>query len=124
LRDHHPVHADPRGRFHALSRFEDVWSASTDWETFSNTGKAEHQYIKVTMNSLDPPRHPQMRALISRAFTPRRITDLEPSVRDIAGRLLDDVVAAGRFDAIADYAALLPSMVMGRLVGIPDELVP
>src|SRR5439155_14856452 len=57
-------------------------------------------------------------------FTPRRVSDLEPSVRAIASQLLDAVVPAGHFDAIAGYAALLPSMVMGRLIGIPDELVP
>ena len=124
LRDGHPVYADPGGRFHALSRFEDVWAATTDWETFSNTGKLEHQYTKVTMNSLDPPRHTQMRALISRGFTPRRVADLDPTIRAIARELLDAVVSAGRFDAIADYAALLPPMVMGKLIGIPDELVP
>jgi cytochrome P450 family 130 len=124
MRDEHPVYVDPEGRFCALSRFEDVWSATTDWETFSSTGKAEHQYIKVTMNSLDPPEHTRMRALINRGFTPRRVDDLEPDIRSIAGSLLDRVAERDSFDALADYAAILPSMVMGKLIGIPDELVP
>jgi cytochrome P450 len=118
------VYADPLGRFHALSRFDDVWAATTDWEAFSSTGKIELQYSKITMNSLDPPRHTEMRALIARGFTPRRVSDLEPSIRDIARELIDEFVERGRADLISQYAALLPSMVMGRLIGLPDELVP
>jgi cytochrome P450 len=124
LRDEHPVYADPRGRFYAISRFDDVLAATRDWETFSNTGKAEQQYSKPTMNSFDPPKHTQLRALISRGFTPRRVSDLEPSIRALARTLLDNFVEQGKGDAIADYAALLPSMVMGKLIGIPDDVVP
>lgn len=124
LRDDHPVYADPSGRFYALSRFRDVLDAASDWQTYSSTGKLEHRYIKVTMNSLDPPRHTQMRALIARGFTPRRVSDLAPIIRTVARELLDAMVGEGRADAIAQYAALLPSAVMGKLIGIPDELVP
>src|SRR5690606_39157180 len=70
------------------------------------------------------PRHTQLRALISRGFTPRRVSDLEPEIRGIARRLVDAFVDDGRCDAIAQYASLLPSMVMGKLIGLPDELVP
>jgi cytochrome P450 len=124
LRDEFPVWADPAGRFHALSRFQDVEAATNDWATFSSTGKLEAVYTKPTMNSFDPPRHTQLRALISRGFTPRRVSDLEPQVRDIASRLLDRFVGAGKADAIAGYAGPLPSMVMGRLIGLPDDVVP
>ena len=123
LRDEHPVYADPLGRFSAISRFDDVLTATRDWETFSNTGKAEQQYSKPTMNSFDPPHHTQLRALISRGFTPRRVSDLEPSIRVLARTLLDNFVEQGKGDAIADYAALLPSMVMGKLIGLPDDVV-
>lgn len=80
MRDEFPVWADPAGRFHALSRYADVLAATRDWETFSSTGKLEAVYSKPTMNSFDPPRHTQLRALVSRAFTPRRVSDLEPEI--------------------------------------------
>jgi cytochrome P450 len=124
LRDEHPLYVDPLGRFWALSRFEDVRAATLDWETYSSTGKAEHRYQKPTMSSFDPPRHGELRALINRGFTPRRVADMEPQVRRIATELIDEFVEQGECDAIAQYAALLPSIVMGRLVGIPDELIP
>jgi cytochrome P450 len=124
LRDEFPVWADPAGRFHALSRFADVLAATNDWATYSSTGKLEAQYTKPTMNSFDPPRHTQLRALIARGFTPRRVSDLESQIRAIATSLLDAFVPNGRADLIAQYAALLPSMVMGRLIGLPEELIP
>lgn len=124
MRDDFPVWADPAGRFHAISRYADVLAATRDWETFSSTGKLEAVYSKPTMNSFDPPRHTALRALVSRAFTPRRVSDLEPEIRAIARGLVDSFVADGRFDGIAQYAALLPSMVIGRLIGLPDEVVP
>jgi len=124
LRDDFPVWSDPAGRFHALSRHADVLEATRDWETFSSTGKLEAVYAKPTMNSFDPPRHTQLRALISRAFTPRRVSDLEPQIRAIAASLVDAFVGEGRAEAIVQYASLLPSMVIGRLIGLPDELVP
>lgn len=124
LRDEHPLYHDPQGRFVALSRFEDVRNAASDWETFSSTGKAEANYIKPTMNSLDPPRHTRIRALISRGFTPRRVAEIEPRIRAVADNLIDAFVERGECDAIAEFAAILPSMVMGRLIGIPDELIP
>jgi cytochrome P450 family 130 len=124
LRDEHPLYLDPAGRFAALSRFEDVRAAAADWETYSSTGKAEANYIKPTMNSLDPPRHTQVRALIARGFTPRRVAEMEPAIRRIADDLIDGFATKGECDAIAEFAALLPSTVMGRLIGIPDELIP
>lgn len=124
LRDHHPLYFDPAGRFVALSRFEDVRAATLDWERYSSSGKVEAQATKPTLNSLDPPRHGQLRALLARAFTPRRVAELEPDIRDIARTLIDAFVDTGRCDAMTDFAALVPSMVMGKLLGLPDELVP
>ena len=124
MRDHHPVYADPDGRFFALSRFDDVRSAALDWQTFSSKGKLEANYIKPTMSSLDPPDHGELRAVISRAFTPRRVAELETDIRALAVSLIDPIIERGKCDAIAEFSSLLPSMVIGRLIGIPDELVP
>jgi cytochrome P450 len=124
MRDEQPVYADPHGRFFALSRFEDVRSATLDWQTFSSKGKLEARYIKPTMSSLDPPEHGELRNIVSRAFTPRRVSELEDDIRALARSLIDEFAEDGSCDAIAQFATLLPSMVIGRLIGIPDELVP
>ena len=67
----------------------------------------------------DPPSHTKMRALISRAFTPNIVADLEPSIRELSRSLLDQVIERGRMDMALDYAVPLPMKVIARLIGIP-----
>ena len=74
------------------------------------------------MLNVDPPDHTRLRRLVSRAFTPARVAALEPAVRAIAGRLLDELAAAGpgaTVDLIEGYAYPLPFGVIGELLGIP-----
>jgi cytochrome P450 len=74
------------------------------------------------MLNVDPPDHTRLRRLVSRAFVPARIAALEPAIRAIAGRLLDEGDAAGpgaTVDLIEGYAYPLPFWVIGELLGIP-----
>jgi cytochrome P450 len=74
------------------------------------------------MLNVDPPDHTRLRQLVSRAFVPGRIAALEPSIRDIAHNLLDELDTAGpgaTVDLIEGYAYPLPFGVIGELLGIP-----
>jgi cytochrome P450 len=74
------------------------------------------------MLNVDPPDHTRLRRLVSRAFTPGRVAALEPAIRAIAGRLLDELEAAGpdaAVDLVEGYAYPLPFGVIGELLGIP-----
>lgn len=73
-----------------------------------------------SMLFMDPPDHTRLRRLVSSAFTPRAIADLEPHIRDITGRLLERADAAG-FDLIEALAFPLPIAVICRLLGVPAE---
>ena len=73
------------------------------------------------MLNVDPPDHTRLRRLVSRAFTPPRVAALEPAIRTIADRLLDELEAAGPgavVDLIEGYAYPLPFEVIGELLGI------
>lgn len=122
LRDHAPVYLDPDGRFAALSRFDDVRSAATDWNTYSAV-TAESKILRPIINDMDPPLHGVRRGNLARAFTPRRVAELEPRLREIASSLTAEFAGRGSCDLMAEFAALFPSMVMGELIGIPDELL-
>ncbi len=71
------------------------------------------------INFLDPPDHPRVRGLVSKAFTPRRVTALGPWMRRTADALLDRLAGAGPFDLLAEYAHQLPSLVISQLLGVP-----
>jgi cytochrome P450 len=76
------------------------------------------------MMNLDPPDHTRLRRLVARAFAPTRIAALEPSIRVIAGELLDGLVAAGPasvVDLVEGYAYPLPFRVICELLGLPEE---
>ncbi len=119
LRDDWPVYVSPDGSY-VLSRFADVWNAVHDWKTFSSTC-AEADELMPQMIYMDPPRHTALRSLVSRAFTPRRVADLEGRIREVARGLLDDITARGSCDLVHSFAAPLPSTVMADLIGVPSK---
>ena len=118
LRDRHPVYVNAQGTY-VLSRFQDVWNAVHDWEAFSSDYVAEAAEQLPSMIYMDPPRHSALRALVSRAFTPKRVADLEPRIRAVACDLLDS--PSSPFDVAQSFAAPLPSIIMSDLLGVPEE---
>ena len=74
-----------------------------------------------TMLGSDPPTQTRLRRLVSRDFTPRRIRELEPRIREIAKNLIDAAERKGEFDVMADLANPLPVMVISDLLGVPQE---
>ena len=126
LRDQQPCTYNPQMDFYALFRFEDVWNATLDWQTFSSSfaDPATRGSIPGPMPSIigmDPPRHTAFRNLVSKGFTPRRIAQLEPEVRRIAKQHLDRVHGARNCEFQAALASRLPMDVISALVGIPEE---
>jgi cytochrome P450 len=126
MRDKAPVYWNEQYRFFALSRFADVYDASRDVETFSSARGTVLEIIDhplmdfAPMIFQDPPYHTLLRALVSRAFTPRRIAALEARIRELVGEYLDPLVGAGSFDYVQEFAAKLPAMVIGSLLGVPE----
>jgi cytochrome P450 PksS len=72
-----------------------------------------------SMLSLDDPDHARLRALVHKAFTPRRIEQMREQVQLVVNELLDKTEPKGHMDLIADYALPLPLIMIGRILGIP-----
>jgi cytochrome P450 len=66
---------------------------------------------------MDPPQHRKLRTLVSQAFTPRVVAELEPRIAELTNQLLDQV--DDRFDLIDALAYPLPVIVIAELLGIP-----
>ena len=126
LRDEAPVYWNQPHGFYALSRFADVFAAHLDPQTFSSARTTvlemmDQPFPDPPMIFMDPPEHTRFRKLVSRTFTPRRIAELEPRVREIAATYLDGFVGSGGFDYVADFGSKLPVMVISSLLGAPRE---
>ncbi|MCX4686091.1 cytochrome P450 [Kitasatospora purpeofusca] len=70
---------------------------------------------------LEAPDHTRIRRLVSKAFTPRMVEGLRPTVRRLAGELVDDLLAAGGGDLIAAVAEPLPVAVIAEMLGVPES---
>ncbi|MEU8921652.1 cytochrome P450 [Kitasatospora sp. NPDC048545] len=69
---------------------------------------------------LEAPDHTRIRRLVSKAFTPRMVEGLRPTVRRLAGELVDDLLAAGGGDLITTVAEPLPVAVIAEMLGVPE----
>ncbi len=128
LRDERPLYYNETHDFYALSRFADVNAALIDKDTFSSARGAIIELIKANIEIPpgvlifeDPPVHTMHRKLLSRMFTPRKVSALEEKVREFCRRSLDPLVGTGRIDFIADLGAQMPMRTIGMLLGIPEE---
>ncbi|HEV7730678.1 MAG TPA: cytochrome P450 [Candidatus Binatia bacterium] len=127
LRDEAPIYRNEAMSFWALSRFRDVMAAFVDWQTYSSVGalvleKLDPVFLEMApiMILMDPPRHDRLRKLVSRAFTPRRVAEMEPFVRKLACDMLDPLVAQGGGDFVEDFSTPFPMDVIFTLLGVPE----
>jgi cytochrome P450 len=129
LRDEAPVYYNERYGFYALSRFADVVAAHRDWKGFSSAHGIELSTLSQdpelirsfrSIIMMDPPEHDRFRALVSRVFTPRAVTALEPMIREVIGAFIEPLNDADEFDAVADFSAPFPVEIISRMLGVPE----
>jgi cytochrome P450 len=128
LRDQAPCYHHETLDFWALSRYEDVLAGFRDWQRLSNEQGVALERDQVgegkdvmSFLGMDPPRHDHLRNLVSGGFTPRRVRDLEPRVREIAVHYVDAFLDKGECDFIAEFAGRLPMDVISEMLGVPAE---
>jgi cytochrome P450 len=128
IREEAPLYYNEQHDFYALSRFADVDAALVDHETFSSARGAIIELIKANIDIPpgviifeDPPIHDVHRKLLARMFTPRKITALEPKIREFCAQSLDPIAGGDSFDFVGDLGAQMPMRVIGMLLGVPEE---
>ena len=140
LRREQPVFFADRLGLWVVTRHADVMAVLKDHETFSSTGALKSSAAPYPADvttaladgypempfiiEVDPPLHDRIRGLVTRAFTPRRVTALEPRVQAIAEELVEEFAGDGRADVIERFAWPLPLRVLGELLGVPAGDVP
>ncbi len=139
-----PLHFSPLSDFEheagfwSVVRFDDIATVGRDFKTFSSKRSivlvdklswdpnvpdpidlAQHMMITT-----DPPRHDRMKALVQRAFTPKRALEHTERMREIINLVYDRALAGhpdGRVDLVQDIGQFVPAMVIGDMLGAPRE---
>jgi cytochrome P450 len=135
-----PVFYDERLGLWSVTRLDDVLAVLRDPETFSSADafalrrpvlapelerRIPPGFFRPRMLvAKDPPEHTALRKLMQRAFTPRRVAELEPFIERSCHELIDELPAAGEFDLMASYANALPLRVITRVLGFAPEQAP
>jgi cytochrome P450 len=110
-------HADLK----AISKQPERFSSEAQGALMRDPGPEGLPMLRQIMLNMDPPRHRIYRAIINKAFTPRRIQDLEARVDTIVDGIIDRVCEKGECDFVEDLAAPLPMQVICEMVGVPEE---
>ena len=135
--------AMPGSELYLITRYDDVVEVVRDTDTFSSRFdtssnltselaermadlyRTEGGYPPVrTMLTADPPAHTRFRRLISKAFTPKVVADLEPTIREIAAGLIDMMLTAtdgSSLDFVQAFAVPLPVTVIAKALNVPDD---
>lgn len=139
LRENEPVHWNQMFNCFMLTRYDDVNQVFSDYRRFSSdiwsnapeflgyVGEDEtSQYLRqiipflaYNLQGMDPPGHTRQRTLMMKTFTPRMIEAFRPTVQKLVDELIDQRLADGSMDIVADLAYPLPSNVILDLLGIP-----
>src|SRR2546426_368917 len=125
LREVDPVSLTPLG-FWRLTRYADVMRLLYDVPAGTRTTDGVLPGVDESLSGQrqfmlqqDPPAHTRLRRLVSRAFTPRAIAAIRPSIQRIVNQCLDQVAPRGEMDVIADLALPVPSTVICEMLGVP-----
>ncbi|HEY4098255.1 MAG TPA: cytochrome P450 [Baekduia sp.] len=123
--------------FWAITRYEDIERAFTDWETFSNNSLAnvpvpeefqdrvpEGFFATGSLISQDPPRHTARRKLINKGFVRSRMAAMEEPIERLAHRLIDEFIDDGAVDLMTRYCYQVSLGAIVHLMGMPSDDLP
>ncbi|MGV4982294.1 cytochrome P450 [Streptomyces sp. NPDC001709] len=123
---HHQVLPDGR-EFWSVTRYEDVCRVLGDHREFTSERGTTPTHVGVDdpaagklLTSTDPPRHTEVRRPLGSPLTARAVKSWEDSIRATIVRFLEPALDGETFD-LAERALLLPAMVTGPLLGIPEK---
>ena len=139
MREEAPVLFIEPLQMYFVTRMDLVLEVMRDPKTYSNLFggagmpvAAEHRqkmldvindgYPRVpTMLTADQPEHTRYRRLVSKAFSPRSIAELEPTIRAITVRLIESWLGSGRIEFVSQFGVPLPVEVIAKALNVPDD---
>ena len=122
LRDESPLHRDEANDLWVVSRHADVFEVSRRSDLWSAAqGVRPKVAADMSLIALDDPEHTRQRRLINRGFTPRRVRELAPHIRELADSIIDEVQTRGEIDFVEEMAAHVPLIIISEMMGLDPE---
>ena len=123
IRDLDHLHHDAINDLYIAGRHEDVFHISRDSELYcSRFGVRPKIAGDMSIITLDGEEHVQTRRLINAGFTPRRVRDLMPHVRELTNEIIDGIADTGHVDFVEQFAIHVPLIIICELMGLnPDQ---
>ena len=125
LRDNYPCYWSESAQIWILSRYEDVFSAAQDWETFSSRQGNLIDEIPGrsggTLGTTDPPRHDRLRSLAQFAFAKKNLDHIAAPANEIAERAIDQIKKRKEFDFVADFSSIVTVHTLFKMLGLPER---
>ena len=139
MREEAPVHPVPGLGVHLVTKHDLVMQVLRDPQTYSSMfggagmplSSADREkfaevmaagYPRVpTMLTADQPDHTRYRRLVSRAFHPKVIAEMEPIVRQITVELIESWIDKGRIEFVKEFGVPLPVRVIAKALNVPDD---
>lgn len=125
MRDKDPAHYSEVEELWVLTRYEDCQAAFGDWQSWSSNRRGNlvndmPARVGKTLGTIDPPRHTFLRKLVNKAFTPRTIAQLEPTIRSLSQQLTTAAREKGEIEFTADISAPFNAVILGAMFGVPE----
>lgn len=125
LRDNHPCYWSDEAQKWVLTRYDDVFNALNDWQTYSSAkGNLVDEFpgrAGNTLGSMDPPRHDQLRSVVQAVFAKRNLNHLVEPIQQIArDAIAKNIGDRKAFDFAEDFAAEVTFNVLVALLGLPN----
>ncbi len=122
LREQDTLYRDEVNGLWVAARYDDVFEISRDPGRYI-TSNGVRPKLKAPLSLLceDDPEHTRQRRMINRGFTPRRVRDLMPHIRELSNQIIDDIGDRGEIDFVEDFAIHVPLIVICELMGLDPE---
>lgn len=129
MRQNAPLYWDEINELWGVSRYDDIVDIEKRRDVFINSDQSKGGYrpnipADSAIIGLDDPLHHTRRGLVARRFTPRAVSAWEGDIRSKVSELLDSVQRSGSAEIVTELAAPLPAMMIGKLLGFPEDMWP
>ena len=119
LRENAPIYRDEPNDLWVVSRYRDVFDISRAPDLYcSGKGVRPKLDVPLSLIGVDDPEHTRQRRLINRGFTPRRVAELTPHIRELSNQLIDEIADRGAIDFVEEMAIHVPLIVIAELMGL------